>query len=155
MSTVAGHARLDHRRHHHRHVHDRHRPLGTAGRDGRPERGSGTVLALAVSMVLALAAGAAVLVGQVTTIRHRADAAADLAALAGARTAREGGDPCTVAGRIASANGGRLRSCVVDPAGTGGSAAAGQVLVRVAVSATVLGGRTLTAVGRARAGEAP
>lgn len=117
------------------------------------ERGSGTVLALGVAMVLALAAAAAVLVGQVTTLRHRADAAADLAALAGAQTARDGGDPCPVAGGIAAANGGLLRSCVVGPAGD--AAVAGQVLVQVTVSATVLGGRTLTAVGRARAGQAP
>lgn len=131
------------------------RPVPIDGGRIRPERGSGTVFALGMALVLALAAAAAVLVGQVTTMRHRAEAAADLAALAGAQTQRDGGDGCATADRIAAANGGLLRSCVVGTPAVGDPAAAGRVLVQVTVRATVLGGRTLTAVGVARAGQAP
>jgi secretion/DNA translocation related TadE-like protein len=50
--------------------------------------------------------------GAATVARHRAETAADLAALAAASRAAEGfDDGCAVAARIAEANGGRLKEC--------------------------------------------
>ena len=112
----------------------------SAGR--RDERGVGVVLALGLVGVLttfALVAGAAVAL----VVTHRkAQAAADLAALAGAVALRAGGDGCAGAGRVAEANGAVLRGCSVSGA---------EVLVTVVVTAPgVLGSRELRA--RARAG---
>jgi secretion/DNA translocation related TadE-like protein len=50
----------------------------------------------------------------VVDVRHRAQAAADLAAVAAAATWVRGGAPCSVAATLAEANGGWLRRCVVD-----------------------------------------
>jgi secretion/DNA translocation related TadE-like protein len=108
------------------------------------DRGSGTVLALALSLLIGLGATAGVARGLAVAARHRANAAADLAALAGAAAALDGpGGACTEAGRVARANGGRLDRCVVT----------GEV-VEVRVARALALGRLgqWTAVGRARAG---
>ncbi len=58
-------------------------------------------------------AGAAV--GSATVARHRAQAAADLGALAGAIRAGEGApNACARAAEIVTANGGRLVACSLD-----------------------------------------
>ncbi|MFN8078922.1 MAG: Rv3654c family TadE-like protein [Kineosporiaceae bacterium] len=111
----------------------RHRP----GR--RSDRGSGTVLALAIASVgvaLALLVGG---LGLAEIARHRATAAADLAALAAA-----GAEPpsCAVAADLARRNGARLGECLVAPDGS--------VTVTVGVSIGLPGAHQ--AVGRARAG---
>lgn len=111
----------------------RHRP----GR--RSDRGSGTVLALAIASVgvaLALLVGG---LGLAVIARHRATAAADLAALAAA-----GAEPpsCAVAADLARRNGARLGECLVAPDGS--------VTVTVGVSIGLPGAHQ--AVGRARAG---
>jgi len=85
---------------------------------------------------------AAALVG-VIGARHRAEAAADLAALAGAVAARNGGDPCAAAGTIARSNQATLISC---------SAVDRTVEVSVAVRAPALVGIAWSQVGVARAG---
>jgi secretion/DNA translocation related TadE-like protein len=55
------------------------------------------------------------LVGVAVTDRHRAQVAADLGALAGARYAVDGaGTVCGHAGEIVAANGGRLVKCRLD-----------------------------------------
>jgi secretion/DNA translocation related TadE-like protein len=108
------------------------------------DRGSGTVLVLGLSLLVVLSAAAGVVRGLAVIARHRAEAAADLAALAGAAAALDGpGRACAEAGDIAVANGGRLRSCVV----------AGEV-VEVQVARDLPLGRLgqWSAVGRARAG---
>lgn len=78
------------------------------------ERGSGTVMALAViAVVLSLGLGAIGLI-QAQGASGRARSAADLAALAGATALSSvisPGDPCATAGRVAQANGARLTSC--------------------------------------------
>ncbi|MCR2051335.1 flp pilus-assembly TadE/G-like family protein [Actinomyces bowdenii] len=78
------------------------------------ERGSGTVMALAViAVVLSLGLGATGLI-QAQGASGRARSAADLAALAGATALSSvisPGDPCATAGRVAQANGARLTSC--------------------------------------------
>ena len=74
----------------------------------RNDRGSATVWVLALCGVLMSLGAAAVLVGGAVAGRHRAEAAADLAALAAAGRAVSGAaDPCAAAASVASANGAR------------------------------------------------
>lgn len=87
--------------------------MTTARRCG--ERGAGTVLVLAIMLVVMVAVQAVAVLAAGQTARHRAAAAADLAALAAAQRLASGAvDPCADAGRIARANGAALRDCVVD-----------------------------------------
>jgi len=80
----------------------------------RDERGAATVPAVAVLGVLLLL-GAALAVVAAMFIAHRtAQAAADLAALAGATEQQDGGDACGAAAEIASANGADLVGCSVE-----------------------------------------
>lgn len=108
----------------------------------RDQRGVAVVLVLgmiAVLTTLALIAGAAIAL----VVAHRkAQAAADLAALAGATDLQAGRDGCSAAQRIAVSNGAVVASCAVEGA---------EVVVTVVVTASgLLGGRELRA--RARAG---
>ena len=76
------------------------------------ERGSGTIWVLAMGMVVAVAAVAGGSWGAAATARHRAETAADLAALAAAGEAIWGGErACATAARIATENGSRLDRC--------------------------------------------
>jgi len=112
------------------------------------ERGSATVWTVALAGVLALVGVAVVLVGAAVVARHRAGAAADLAALAAAGAAVQG-DPraCAVAGELAAANAATLDSCAV------GAGAVVELYVHVPVRLGPLG--VLDARARARAGPAP
>ena len=108
------------------------------------ERGAGTVLVLGMSGLVLLVAVVAVLFTQATTVRHRAGAVADLAALAAARAGADNvRSPCRAARAVAAANGGAVRSCSV---GTGGDAR-----VTVTVTGTGLGRRRLQVIGSAHA----
>jgi secretion/DNA translocation related TadE-like protein len=108
------------------------------------ERGSATVWMLMACGVLAVIGAAAVLVGAAVVARHRATAAADLAALAGAVRAVQGADACGAAARLAAANAAELTTC---------TATLGAV-VDVEVSVPVRLGRlgVFSATARARAG---
>ncbi|MFL5912181.1 MAG: Rv3654c family TadE-like protein [Gaiellaceae bacterium] len=76
------------------------------------DRGSGTVWMLALIGLTWSVAVMAMTVGGVRAARHRAYAAADLAALAAASHTADGRQrACGVAARIAHASGGRLRRC--------------------------------------------
>jgi secretion/DNA translocation related TadE-like protein len=94
-----------------------------AARRRRHDRGAGTVLAIGLLSAAAILALGLSTVGQVIVARHRASAAADLAALAAARTANASSaataaaEPCPVAREVAAANGARLTSCVLDASG--------------------------------------
>ncbi len=78
------------------------------------ERGAGTVLAAAmIGLLVLVTLGASGAVG-VVACHRRAQAAADLAALAGAAALQEGGDACRRAGAVARLNGAELRECQVD-----------------------------------------
>lgn len=115
-------------------------------RAGR-ERGSGTVLAVALIGVLLICALAVAVVGVAVDARGRAQAAADLAALAAASALHEFGaaDPCTVAAQLAHANGADLLSCtVVGP----------DVEVATTVVAQLPGRIPARVEGRSRAGPA-
>jgi secretion/DNA translocation related TadE-like protein len=82
-----------------------------AGRD----RGSATVWVLAAGMVMVLAALAVSTIGAAIVARHRAQQAADLAALAGAAYALTGeAAACARAAELVSLNGASLVSCRLD-----------------------------------------
>ncbi|RIQ27331.1 Rv3654c family TadE-like protein [Jiangella rhizosphaerae] len=90
-------------------------PVGRRGAELGRECGAGTVLILSVVLVIMVATQAVAVLAAGQSARHRAAAAADLAALAAAnRLALGSADPCADAGRIAEANGAALRDCVVD-----------------------------------------
>ncbi|WP_090816693.1 MULTISPECIES: Rv3654c family TadE-like protein [unclassified Arthrobacter] len=79
------------------------------------ERGSGTVLGLALGAVVALLLVAVLLLAQAVVMASRASSAADLAALAAADAARglTPGEPCEVASGVAVRHSAKLTSCTV------------------------------------------
>lgn len=78
------------------------------------ERGSVTVHAAAVAMLLVVAALVIVQVAQLVRMRHQVAAAADLAALAGSQASVSGQDGCAAAREVARRNGARLAACRMD-----------------------------------------
>jgi secretion/DNA translocation related TadE-like protein len=111
-----------------------------------PERGSGTVLAAGLGLVVLAAMVMLLLLAQAAVMASRAAAAADLAALAAADALRgvSAGEPCLVAAALAARHDARLVSCV-----EGGDQS---VEVRTELTAgTILG----AAAGHARAGPPP
>ena len=79
------------------------------------DRGSGALWVLAISLIVVLSAALGAVRGIAALARHRAEAAADLAALAGAVHAVSGvDDACGVAGSIAARNSASLSRCSVD-----------------------------------------
>ena len=117
-------------------------PLLSSGLD----RGSRTILALALGLVVLMAAVLLATLGQAMTMASRAAAAADLAALAAADAARgiTDGEPCAVAAEIARRNAAIVVSCAE---GTGHTV---QVRTQLDVG-TAFGAAT----GLARAGPPP
>lgn len=113
------------------------------------ERGSGTVLTMAAIGVLLILSAAATQLGAVASAAHRARAAADLSALAGATAVSEGAAaPCTVALELARRNGARLVLCRLE---TGES-----LRVRVVTEVSrAWAGLPATVGAEARAGPAP
>ncbi|MFJ3977519.1 Rv3654c family TadE-like protein [Streptomyces sp. NPDC090021] len=78
------------------------------------DRGSATVWAALVATVLGAVFAGVLLLGQAVVARHRAAAAADLAALAAAATWAHGPDTaCATARRVARAQGAELAGCHV------------------------------------------
>jgi secretion/DNA translocation related TadE-like protein len=85
----------------------------TRGLEG--DRGGATVLVLAIGLVTVLVAIASAAVGSAIVARHRAQTAADLAALAGALDSLDGVEvACARAREIAASNGGHLIACDLD-----------------------------------------
>ncbi len=97
------------------------------------ERGSGTLLAAAGALFLAVVAGLLVLLACGLAAAHSARAAADLAALSAAAEQVSGRSPCAAARAIAEANRTRLVECRV----TGDSL---DFVVSVRVAAPLPGG---------------
>ena len=110
------------------------------------DRGSATILAIAVITLITCAGLAGVTLGSALVARHRTAAAADLAALAGAAKATEGQiGACAAARAVAAENRAELASCRL----------AGQVVEVVAViRLPSLFGVPMTARSQARAGPA-
>ena len=75
------------------------------------DEGSATIWTLALSSATLALAWAVLLVCVAVGVRHRVEATADLAALAGAAAAQHGADGCLAAARTAQSNGARLRAC--------------------------------------------
>lgn len=113
------------------------------------ERGSASIWVLAVASLLLVVAGMVTVRGLAVLGRHRAESAADLAALAAAGRIGFTDAPCAVAGPIAAANGAAVRSCAaaVSPDGRSGA-----VLVRVVLLLHLPGVGTREVVASARAG---
>ncbi len=111
----------------------------------RGDRGSGTVWVVAFAAVVWVVGVAAIVVGGVRGARHRGDAAADMAALAGAARVAEGeGAACERARGVAAESGARLSRCRVS-----GDVVDVSVIVPLKVP---MGGAGLRVVSRARAG---
>jgi secretion/DNA translocation related TadE-like protein len=79
----------------------------------RGERGSATPFAVACLGLLVLLAAALGVVAAMVRAERRAQSAADLAALAAARSLVRGADGCAAGVRIAAANGAEVISCEV------------------------------------------
>ncbi|GAA3509357.1 Rv3654c family TadE-like protein [Georgenia daeguensis] len=116
-------------------------------RAGGLDRGSGSVLGLALVAVLVVLTLAVVGVARAVHARGTAQAAADLGALAAATALHDltgpAGDPCAVAGRVVAANGAELTSC---------RSRGGEVVVSTRVA--LADGTGLAARASARAGPA-
>lgn len=78
------------------------------------ERGSVTVHAITVTVLLLVVTLVVVQATSLVRMRHRVAAAADLAALAGSQASAEGHDGCRAARAIAQRNGARLIECRMD-----------------------------------------
>ena len=108
----------------------------------RDECGAGTILALAMmGLILTVTVATSGVVGVVAGHR-RAQAAADLAALAGATALQDGADACARAGHIAARNSTALGACVAE---------GWEVRVTV-VEEVALPGMTMELKARGRAG---
>jgi secretion/DNA translocation related TadE-like protein len=110
------------------------------------ERGTATVLAVSLASVLMLLGLAAAWIGAVVADHRAAQAAADLAALAGAQAVQVGQSPCAAVEQVARANAAHATRCSV--VGT-------NVWVTVDVQSPALLGRSPTVTGRAHAGPGP
>lgn len=109
---------------------------------GSSERGSATVLALTVIGALSLAGLLLASVAGVLVTQRRMEAAADLAALAGASAVQEGGDGCAAARDVGRRNGAEAVVCRV---------VGSELRVTVRAEKALLG-RSVTVSGQARAG---
>ncbi|CAM3126071.1 hypothetical protein PSET11_01347 [Arthrobacter ulcerisalmonis] len=81
------------------------------------QRGSGTILAVSLALVVLLTMALILLLAQAAVMASRAATAADLAALAGADALRgiTTGVPCVVAADVASRHGAVMTSCHLGP----------------------------------------
>ncbi|WP_369069647.1 Rv3654c family TadE-like protein [Kineococcus terrestris] len=123
---------------------------------GGPDRGSGTVLVLALGCVALTALLLVLALGGAVVARHRAASAADLAALAAADVllGRAGGEPCERAARVVTAHGAAAPDAAAPVLVACAPAADGSVLVRVAVPVSGPLGALGPARAAARAGAA-
>jgi secretion/DNA translocation related TadE-like protein len=78
------------------------------------QRGSAVPFAVACLGLLVLLGAALCVAGAMVVDHRRAQAAADLAALAGASALADGGDGCDAARRIAAGNGSSLTACAAE-----------------------------------------
>jgi secretion/DNA translocation related TadE-like protein len=106
---------------------------------------------VACSGVVVTMALAALIIAGAILARHKAESAADLAAISAAEQLGRSADPCHAADHIASDNGATLTGCSValSPDGRSGTVT---VLVRTRITLPLAGFRSLSA--QARAGRA-
>jgi secretion/DNA translocation related TadE-like protein len=117
----------------------------------RPVRddGSATIWVLGCAALLALITAVAVLRGAAVVARHRAEGAADLAALAAAAHIGLDLAGCAAAAAVADANGAHIQSCVLSQ---GADARSGAVVVRVLLPVHLPGVTLGSVSATARAG---
>lgn len=113
----------------------------------RSDRGAATAFGLALLALLLLVAVACGVAVAALAGHRRAEAAADLAALAGAQALQAGRAPCDPAARVAADNGARLDSCAVH-----GQDVVVSLHVALGGLGRVVGGVTPRLPARARAG---
>lgn len=104
--------------------------VGFAAVRARCDRGSASIAVLGAGLALLAIALGFCAVGLAVGMRHQAQSAADLAALAGAGRIGLGGDPCAAAGDVAARNGAVIAQCSVQLGPDGRS---GRVEVQVRV----------------------
>jgi len=128
----------------------------TAARDPQrgQDRGSASIWVLAGALLLFAVAAAGTLRGLAVLARHRAESAADLAALAAAGRIGVADDACARAADIAARNDARVTSCRVRLAADGRSGAV-RVVVAAPVALPGIGSRQVTASARAGREPAP
>ena len=114
----------------------------------RDQRGSASIWVLACSALVLVVGIAVSLRISAVLARHRAESAADLAALAAAARIGFGGDVCAAAAPIARVNGGALVRCRALLAADGRSGMV-DVAVNVVVHLVGVGERRVTATARA------
>lgn len=112
------------------------------------DRGSASIWVCACAALVMVMSYAYVLRGEAVLGRHRAESAADLAALAAAGQIGVGADPCGAAARIATANSATLSACLPNLAADGRE---GTVRIRITlrVHLPILGDRDVSASARA------
>jgi secretion/DNA translocation related TadE-like protein len=110
------------------------------------ERGAASLLAVAMIGVLAVLTSALGVTASLVVDHRRAQAAADLAALAGAVELGRGGDACAAAATIAAANAAALSAC---------SSVGAEVLVSTIITGPRWRDWVGRVEGRARAGPGP
>jgi secretion/DNA translocation related TadE-like protein len=106
----------------------------------RPDRGGATVLVVAMAGLLMFVMTGLAAAGGLVTAQRRAQAAADLAALAGASALD---DACDRAGEVAAANAAALEACRLD---------GDEVTVEVSVPGPRVPWREVRVTAEARAG---
>lgn len=79
--------------------------------EGPRDAGSASVWVLSLAVAVLAVGCAGIVVASAISARHRAESAADLAALAAAAVARDGGDGCREAAAVAAANRAVLAGC--------------------------------------------
>lgn len=114
----------------------------------RGDEGSASIWVVACCALLMVVATVATLRGLAVLARHRAEAGADLAALAAAEQIGLGDRACAAATEVARRNGGRLRSCRLRLAADGRSGTV-DVAVEHPVRLPIVGTRTVVATARA------
>ena len=112
----------------------------------RVDRGSASLLVVALTGIVLLLGLAAAFLTATGAAHRRAQAAADLAALAGATAHQRGDDGCAAAGLVADHNGAESTACHL---------AGDDVVVRVGLAGPEFLGQSWERVGRARAGPGP
>lgn len=112
----------------------------------RPERGSATPLAVGLLGVVLFVGAALGVVAAIVAAHRSAQAAADLASLAGASSLQRHADACAAAARVAQADGAVLEGC---------SIAGDDVTVTVRVAGPHWLGQVADLRAEARAGPAP
>lgn len=109
----------------------------------RSERGSASVLVVSLIGVLLLLGMTAAFMTAGAAAHRRAQAGADLAALAGAGALQRGDDPCSAAAGVAARNRVTVVRCTIDGE---------DVVLEVGVDSPELWGHTFEIRGESRAG---